>query len=869
MEKRQIIACCASSFLLMPAVTAVHAQSGQNVALPGNAVGNPAVQSTNSENAEGRSDAPRAGQEVSFNSQFLRGGSQGADVSRFATGNPVMAGDYSLDVYVNDSWQGRQQFTFSGGEEGGDAHTCFTLEDLSGLGVKTAKLDVGDETSSEDCRRLGDWISQASVQVDTSKLRLDLSIPQSYMHRQARGYTDPSLWEPGINAGFLNYNFNARHSETDQAGGSTSATDTAYLSLNAGLNLGAWQFRHRSTVSRVDDQDTNLDAQDTFVRRPLPSLKSELLLGDSYTSGGIYDAVGFRGVNLSSDSRMLPDSLQGYAPTVRGTAQTNATVEIRQNGQLIYQTSVAPGPFVIDDLYPTSYGGDLEVSVIEADGTEQNFIVPFASVPAMLRPGSKRYNVTAGQVRSASSDQEPWFTRGTYRYGINNSLTGYSGVTVSEAYQSFVGGLALSTPVGAFSADVTHARSYFESFDDVQGESYKFTYSKRLADLGTNFTLAAFRYSTSGFLNLESSLNARDFEETGGNFDDLRRLKSQFRLTLDQRLSEGWGSLYFTGSTRNFWDAQGEVTQYQLGYNNRYKMLNYGLNIGKSENERGESDTTLTLSLSMPLDNIPGSPSLRTSTSTLNGEYDSSRIGLAGNAGEDGNVTYNLSVSNDAEGGSTGQFSGQYSSPYASFRGSYSQGDDFRQFGFGVTGSMVAHSGGVTLTPQRGETMVLVEAPEAKGARVTNSVGVRVDGDGYAVVPYVTPYRLNSVQLDPNGMSSDVGLLTSSKKVAPYAGAIAKLSFKTETGQAILIKAHNSSGEPLPFGADVYNAQQEPVGFVAQGGSIYLRTEKKQGTLTVDQGDESSCTLSYQVPEAPETEEDSSSAITHLEARCE
>lgn len=74
--------------------------------------------------------------------------------------------------------------------------------------------------------------------------------------------------------------------------------------------------------------------------------------------------------------------------------------------------------------------------------------------------------------------------------------------------------------------------------------------------------------------------------------------------------------------------------------------------------------------------------------------------------------------------------------------GSYSYGRDFRQSSVGASGSVVAHRGGVTLTPQRGQTMVLVAAPDAAGAMVTNSPGVRIDDSGYAVVPYVAPYRM-------------------------------------------------------------------------------------------------------------------------------
>ncbi len=41
----------------------------------------------------------------------------------------------------------------------------------------------------------------------------------------------------------------------------------------------------------------------------------------------------------------------GYAPQIRGYAKTNAKVEVRQQGNLIYQTTVTPGSFEINDLF--------------------------------------------------------------------------------------------------------------------------------------------------------------------------------------------------------------------------------------------------------------------------------------------------------------------------------------------------------------------------------------------------------------------------------------------------------------------------------------------------------------------------------------
>ncbi len=85
----------------------------------------------------------------------------------------------------------------------------------------------------------------------------------------------------------------------------------------------------------------------------------------------IFDSVPFRGAQLASDDDMLPDSLRGYAPVIRGIARTNAQVIVKQNGYTIYQSYVSPGAFEIADMYPTGSSGDFDVTIKEADGSEQ------------------------------------------------------------------------------------------------------------------------------------------------------------------------------------------------------------------------------------------------------------------------------------------------------------------------------------------------------------------------------------------------------------------------------------------------------------------------------------------------------------------
>ncbi|MCQ6463355.1 fimbria/pilus outer membrane usher protein, partial [Vibrio parahaemolyticus] len=95
------------------------------------------------------------------------------------------------------------------------------------------------------------------------------------------------------------------------------------LNLRSGMNLGAWRLRNYSTWTRNDGNNT-WDNIGTSLSRAIVPLKSQLTLGDTSTAGDIFDSVQMRGVQLTSDEEMLPDSQRGFAPVIRGIAKSNA-----------------------------------------------------------------------------------------------------------------------------------------------------------------------------------------------------------------------------------------------------------------------------------------------------------------------------------------------------------------------------------------------------------------------------------------------------------------------------------------------------------------------------------------------------------------
>lgn len=789
-----------------------------------------------------------------FNPAFFTGRAAGmhVDISKFSQGNVVLPGSYRTEVHLNDQWTGRETLTFVAVEGHKSAQVCLEPEALQRLGINVEPVEPPpNETASAPaspfarCADIASYLPGASSQFDSGENRLDLQVPQIYLARKARGYVDPQHWDGGIDAAFVRYNANTF---ATQANGHSLSSN--YLGLNTGLNLGDWHWRHNGNYSH-SASGSAYQSSATYVQRELSPLQSQLMAGEIYTPGELFDSVRLRGASLFSDDRMLPDSQTGFAPVVRGVAQTNARVSVRQRGVLLDEVSVAPGPFVLNDLFPTGYGGDLTVTVIEADGRQREFIVPFAANANLLRPGYHRYSLSVGQLDEIGLHHPPTLTQATYQHGLSNVLTGYTGAVFCDDYQSQLLGAAFNTAVGALSFDLTHSNAHLPGNPSREGQSVHLRYSKNFADTGTHFALGAYRYSTEGFLNVADAARVRDLAIDGLNLDKVPHLRDRMDISLNQSL--GNGSVYLTGSSQNHWNhANGSLT-FSAGYSSSWKGLHYTLSAQRNRDLLSDRvDKQVDLTVSLPLGSGARSPTL--TTTVYHGDQSSGeRATLGGSLGERSEFSYGVGASRTHGSGNTTSADVRYQASHAALSAGYGQSSAYRSASIGVTGGMVAHAGGVTFAPELGDTLGIVQAPDAQGARINGSHSAQVAKSGYAVVPHLTPYRQNVVELDPKDLSVDVELKTASKNVAPRAGSVVKLQFETVSGQALLITALREDGSPLPFGADVFDEDGASVGIVGQGGKAFVRVSRAQGQLTVQWSSQAnaSCRLRYDSGKQP------------------
>ena len=818
--------------------------------------------------------AAHAPEDVSFDADFFPAGTAPkVDLSRFSRSDAALAGNYRGDIMVNRIWQMRQDIVLRDVDGQDSAQPCYTAKLLGELGVDLASVAADKANPAAKpipagtfCDVIGDYIPGATASFDLSEQSLSLTIPQIYTVRSARGYVDPSQWDAGITALTSSYMANVYRSQ-----GQADNATRGYVGMNTALNLGSWHLRHQGALNWSSATGRKYQANSTFAQHDIPQLQAQMIAGDTFTPGVMFDSVRMRGLRVTTDDRMLPQSMRGFAPTVRGVADTNARVVVRQRGYIVSETSVAPGAFAIDDLYSTGYGGDLDVEINEADGRVRRFVVPFSAVPMLLRPGQQRWDLATGRVQEQDLSAQPFFLQGTYQRGLSNRVTGYAGGTVANGYRAALVGAALNTSVGAFSLDATRSRNQAPGQSATQGTSLRLGYNKNFVNTGTDFALAAYRYSTEGYVGFRDSVVIRNLAAGGVDGSILSRERSRLSANINQRLGESGGQLYLSGAVREYWGGGQRQVDFSAGYSNRFRDLSYSLSAqrtldtgvrGRPMLDRipgaedaadasvlGRRDTRLMLSFSLPLGRGVQTPQLIAMADRDSSGNRSARATVTGQVGEDNRYSYNGSLGR-TNGSNALDLSSQRVGSSVNLGAGYSRGSGYQQVNGSANGSVVVHGGGWTFTPPLGETVGLVHAPDAAGARVEGGQGSVVDSRGYAVVANLQPYELNTVTLDPKGTSTHVELKATTQRVAPRAGTVVKLTYETVTGRAAIIDTKLADGRPVPFGADIFDAQGQSVGVAGQASRLMVRDMPSSGALVVKWGQASNeqCRVSVALP---------------------
>lgn len=773
--------------------------------------------------------------EIQFNTDILDiHDRNNIDLSRFSHGGYIMPGTYDMTIHVNKDTLPEQKISFFGHEgDQNNSYACISPALVEQLGF------IADVQRQLFWRNQGACLDEASingmvVRGDLATSSLYLSIPQSYLEYNDANWEPSSRWDNGISGFLFDYNINAyspfqkKDSSRDY---SISGNGTT------GFNLGGWRLR--ADWQENFNRQNQFDWSRYYAYRALPALRSKLMLGEDYLKSDMFDSFPFTGMSVVSDDNMLPPNLRGYAPEVSGVAKTNARVVISQQGRVLYETTVAAGPFRIQDI-SSAVNGDLKVQVEEQDGSQQVFTVNTASIPYLTRPGQVRFKLATGKPLDGLHQQRgDVFATGEFSWGINNGWSLYSGVLSSRDYNAFSFGIGRDLMLlGAMSFDINQSRVWLPiERERLSGDSYRLSYSKSFDEYDSQVTFAGYRFSERDFMSMSEYLNARYYGTRNSNG------KEMYTITFNKQFRELGLSSNINYSHETYWNHPNR---------DRYNLtLSRYFNIGRFRN--------LSLSLSAYRNEYDGS--------TDDGAY----LSLSMPWGNNGTIGYNATVSkNDMNHGlsyydhlddrSTYQLSTGSSDNEVNVSGFYSHDGDLARISTNINYregrySAVGFSaeGGLTLTSEGGAMHRIGVAGGTRMLIDTQGIpDVPVRGYGYtsttnswgkAVVGDINSYYRNTVSIDLDKLDDKAEAIQSVAQATLTEGAIGYRHFDVISGAKAMVKIKLLNGSTPPFGATVVNASNQETGIINDGGTVYLSGIKAGEIMTVHWNDVSQCEI--------------------------
>lgn len=775
---------------------------------------------------------------VEFNIHMLDAEDRGnVDLSRFATSNYIIPGMYYLDIRLNGRDFPRQNINYI---EVSKDHSIACIDP-----TLLKKLTISEENQkyikeiSADCF---DISQLPGISVKNDGGVLDIVIPRSLMKYQDADWTPPELWDAGI-SGFL-FDYTLTGTSTHPQHGSNNNSLTGYG--QTGINLGEWRLRgeYQGNYSSENSAGNRFDFNQIYAFRPLPQYAAKLTVGETYLSSQIFDNFRYTGANVQSDERMLPPSLQGYAPEIHGIANTNAKVSVTQNGRIIYETTVPAGPFTINHLQNTVQG-QLNVKVEEQNGKVTEFQVQTANLPYMTRPGTVRFNTSMGQASLTNHKmQGPLFYQGDFSWGLNNTWSLYGGVLLTaKDYNAW--SLGLGHDMGRFgtlSGDITQSYSQTHQSEHIDGMSFKLNYAKTFDEYHSTITFAGYRFSEKTFRSFSQFIDERYNNVNNNGYE-----KEMYTITGNKTFwaddADKTTTLYLSYRRQNYWDKHTQE-QYSMTVSRNFSVMgidqiNANLSAFRTQ-YKDNTDNSLAFYLSIPLGS---GRNIGYNLQESNGKV-SQMASYSDNSDYNNLWRVRAGLSSDYKTSTEGYY--QHRSQYAEINANAGyQQDNYMAVGATVRGGFTATRHGAALhgssmTSSTARMMVdtdgVADVPFNNHSTTTNHFGIGVLTD-------LTSYNNVDARIDVDKMNSDIETRKAITSTTLTEGAIGYYEFPVRKGERLMAILQTEDKKSPPFGAEVTNKNGENVGMVMEDGLVYITGVNFNESLNVIWNGKTQCNV--------------------------
>lgn len=550
----------------------------------------------------------------------------------------------------------------------------------------------------------------------------------------------------GIPALLLNYDLNQKK-YAGKRYARRKKKNNLVAELNSGINYQQWRLRSKQSYDNEDQERHGIILTDIYAEKDIPEINSRLHIGDGYNDAFYLASFPYRGIRLSSDDGMFPSSQGAVLPWVYGVANSDAEVEILQNGSTVYRTMVSPGEFFLKNINLFDKSGSITMIIKESDGSTNYYDVPWNQLDTIFDKNAWRYDISAGHFMDYNDEEiiRPPFFQGGGGYGISKHSSLHGGILVSHGYihSSFGIGQKLNQ-YGDITLNYQNSQVKSPTKNSIKGDKLKLQYSANLSQINSSIRLNGNYYLNPNFNDFSSFAYG---SKTDDYCCEYYAKKYGFDFSINSSLNASQNIL-INISQEKYVKDQGKRTLYSMQFMQTLPIISFDLNLSYHQYKTQKNETQVGITFRIPLKKIGfNNTSLNLGYSNDPYNLHQSDIGFSGRQ-LDNDLNYRVTAKHGKK--SNMSYSGSANYRYASGDSAirYQSGENYALYSANVAGSVVAHRGGITLAPTLGDTNALVYASKHPNTAIPEQVNVITDRNGYAIITNLLPYRVNTVRDD-------------------------------------------------------------------------------------------------------------------------
>jgi len=756
---------------------------------------------------------------VDFDVSTLKSLGYGADVAEFfKQGSQFLPGSHDVTLIVNGS--ARYSATIKTGEQG---QLCTTPALQRILKFREVSIRPG-------CTDLALLYPGTQVTPHPHNATVDILVAESTFDPQLRGdeltYGGFALLSNYRIYGMQMTGLNTQHFYQGQ--------------FESGINWRNWVLRNNSSFS-AGKNSTQYQFNETTLSRSILPWHAQLQMGQLSTQGSLFGGTPLNGAQLYSDSAL--QNPQTLVVPVAGMAQTPATVEVMQNGRLLYRTLIPAGPFELDRINGIVSGQPLQVSVFQEDGQRQQFSVITSNRLTEAVISEPIYQVAVGQYRRRSGNDviaTPVIINleGSLRFQQTDYL---AGLQYSDRYQSIGGQLARQwgeeQQIGS-SLSGQYARN-----SDAQGQQWNASTSTPLGPLSLGVSSL---YRSRDYPTLDETLQEKEIsapiadDENASLWWIERKTKVANSASISWRDTD-WGRLSYTLGHTLYYGDKPDAVLHTLSYGKKIQTLSLSMSY-QGGNDR---DNRLFVNASVPFGrnaSLSAQMQRYQEETTLTTTFNHRPNPLLG---------YSLGASRSHD---THRVNGSVNATtaYSQFAGSGSWSDNHsRSMMFSSSGALAYSNDLLATSPVAlGDTFGVLRVPGQPGVQINTMGGgtTLTNHFGIAAIPTLPINRKTTVQLNTRNLPLNVRLETTSFDVAVARGTVIARDVTATIMTQLLLAVTLSDGTPAPSGSSVINDKGQLIGVVMGSGNVLLSNEQIGLPVRLRMVNQTECLVSYPVP---------------------